>query len=70
MIPNDFFYEWPVFSLAPNSWLCYNWLTYMMNSKKSDRMNTNDIGIVVMVRKLKKTINPPRFLNSMGSPSF
>ena len=42
----------------------------MMNSKKSDRMNTNDIGIIVMVRKLKKTINPPRFFNSVGSPSF
>lgn len=38
------------------------WLAYVMNCKKLNRKSANGIGIRVMVRKLKKTINPPGFL--------
>lgn len=62
-------YEWPVFPLLEFMAILY-WLAYVMNSKKSNRMSTKGVGIIVMVRKLKKIINPPRFFNSMSSPSF
>lgn len=42
-------FQWPEFMAV----LC--WLTYVMTSRKSNRKSTNDIGIRVMVRKLKTT---------------
>lgn len=39
-----------------------HWLAYRSHSKKPSRQNTGGAGVIVMVRKLKKTINPPDFL--------
>lgn len=38
------------------------WLAYGSNSKKLSRKNTDGVGVIVMVRNLKKTIHPPDFL--------
>lgn len=60
IIPN-FFCSWPV-SSCPEFMAVLHWLAYVTNSKKLNRKNTDGTGIIVMVRKLKKTINLPDFL--------
>lgn len=38
------------------------WLAYVKNSKELNRKNTDGISIILMERKLKKTMDLPDFL--------